>query len=501
MHSAAGGAEYRLTFASGALETASGPFFGRAGPPVSVEVRTAPQVAFGGAPLDPPPTVVVRDAGGTPVAPGVRVDAALAADPTGRAALAHAQGVTGANGTAVFHGLAIDRAGAGFVLAFSAGAAVGSSAALAVRLGPAAALRITRAPESGVFGVSLDPAPRLIAVDAGGNWVSTAAATVHAALLLPAGALPTALAGPRERALAGGVAVFDALSVDNALPGLALRFSSDGLAPAETAPFAVSGPPASVRVATQPARADAGGNATRSGDLLDPQPVVELVDHAGNIVRSLTIVRGVRASSASRDVAGTATIDIIRGTARFTDLRVAAAQAAYALDFAYLGPILAASTRSAPFRVTPGAPERLVAVQDPSSSNRGMLLGVQPAVQALDAAGNVAPPLSGVASAELFLGDTNMTGFLAGVGDVRGPAYAPFGADGVARFRDMSIALEADGLRMTVRAAGLVYNSPEFNVKQGPPARWPPSPPPRTNRTRRVPHPVLIGHAASLAPY
>ena len=29
----------------------------------------------------------------------------------------------------------------------------------------------------------------------------------------------------------------------------------------------------------------------------------------------------------------------------------------------------------------------------------------------------------------------------------------------------------------------------------------PPPPPPRTNRTRRVPHPVLIRHAASLTPY
>jgi hypothetical protein len=29
----------------------------------------------------------------------------------------------------------------------------------------------------------------------------------------------------------------------------------------------------------------------------------------------------------------------------------------------------------------------------------------------------------------------------------------------------------------------------------------PPPPCPRTNRTRRVPHPVLIGHAASLTPY
>ena len=30
---------------------------------------------------------------------------------------------------------------------------------------------------------------------------------------------------------------------------------------------------------------------------------------------------------------------------------------------------------------------------------------------------------------------------------------------------------------------------------------FPPPPPPRTKWTRRVPHPVLIGHAASLTPY
>ena len=34
------------------------------------------------------------------------------------------------------------------------------------------------------------------------------------------------------------------------------------------------------------------------------------------------------------------------------------------------------------------------------------------------------------------------------------------------------------------------------------PTRPPPHPTPsRTNRTRRVPHPVLIGHAASVTPY
>jgi len=36
---------------------------------------------------------------------------------------------------------------------------------------------------------------------------------------------------------------------------------------------------------------------------------------------------------------------------------------------------------------------------------------------------------------------------------------------------------------------------------RGADAQVPPPPPPRTIRTRRVPHPVLIGHAASLTPY
>jgi hypothetical protein len=36
---------------------------------------------------------------------------------------------------------------------------------------------------------------------------------------------------------------------------------------------------------------------------------------------------------------------------------------------------------------------------------------------------------------------------------------------------------------------------------RGGPRQAPPPLLPRTNRTRRVPHPVLIGHAASLTPY
>ena len=46
------------------------------------------------------------------------------------------------------------------------------------------------------------------------------------------------------------------------------------------------------------------------------------------------------------------------------------------------------------------------------------------------------------------------------------------------------------------RAVRHQHRSPELPARRGPPPAAP-----RTNRTRRVPHPVLIGHAASLTPY
>ena len=50
------------------------------------------------------------------------------------------------------------------------------------------------------------------------------------------------------------------------------------------------------------------------------------------------------------------------------------------------------------------------------------------------------------------------------------------------------------------RAQGTAYSAWVVAVfAPGTPPPPPPTPPPsRTNRTRRVPHPVLIGHAASL---
>jgi hypothetical protein len=72
-----------------------------------------------------------------------------------------------------------------------------------------------------------------------------------------------------------------------------------------------------------------------------------------------------------------------------------------------------------------------------------------------------------------------------------------------ARLVSGSAASPARVARRALRHAALAMSfflapPPVKGGRQVPP---PPFPPPRTKRTRRVPHPVLIGHAASLTPY
>jgi hypothetical protein len=69
----------------------------------------------------------------------------------------------------------------------------------------------------------------------------------------------------------------------------------------------------------------------------------------------------------------------------------------------------------------------------------------------------------------------------------------------LASLYDRGGGLPAWGRAVVARVPGVVRQMEGRSVAQ---ARLPPPPPPlRTNRTRRVPHPVLIEHAASLTPY
>ena len=66
---------------------------------------------------------------------------------------------------------------------------------------------------------------------------------------------------------------------------------------------------------------------------------------------------------------------------------------------------------------------------------------------------------------------------------------------------DMKVDFEVEMFWNRVNGARVIqaHAPPQPPVIMCVPAALPP--PPRTKWTRRVPHPVLIGHAASLAPY
>ena len=81
-----------------------------------------------------------------------------------------------------------------------------------------------------------------------------------------------------------------------------------------------------------------------------------------------------------------------------------------------------------------------------------------------------------------------------GGGVRRGAEMAPRGGARAKRARPGRVS--RGGVRAGDRAARALGGAPP-----GGSTGAPPRPPPRTKWTRRVPHPVLIGHAASLTPY
>jgi hypothetical protein len=147
--------------------------------------------------------------------------------------------------------------------------------------------------------------------------------------------------------------------------------------------------------------------------------------------------------------------------ARFEELLIDAAGKAYVLTFSApgLGP-----ARSFVFGVVPGQANHLAVAAQPRGGTGGVGLSNAPVVAVHDAGGNLV--ISAAAGAAAAIQVTLQDAWL----PAESGACAAAGGGGN----------NATGLSSCV---------------------VPPPPPPRTKWTRRVPHPVLIGHAASLTPY
>ncbi|MEY3537420.1 MAG: hypothetical protein RL645_234 [Actinomycetota bacterium] len=171
-----------------------------------------------------------------------------------------------------------------YQLTFSANAVASSAATANLRVTFAAAdhLTITRQPVASVTGSTLSTQPIVEIRDQYENLVADSTATVSASAIGTGSALTSAAnIGPTslETTAVGGVATFtDLILTATPLTNFQLQFASNGIASATSNNVSViADAPYALNISTQPVGAI-------TGDALQSQPVIRVVDRFGNLV-------------------------------------------------------------------------------------------------------------------------------------------------------------------------------------------------------------------------
>lgn len=349
-------------------------------------ITTQPGNGTGGSALSTQPVVQARDAGGALVSSYNGLVTAAITSGTGAAGATIVAGasVNAVNGVATFTGLAIDLAGTGYTLTFTSGALTPAvSNTFNVAVGAATQLVITTQPGNGTGGSALSPQPVVAIRDAGGNTVTSSAATVDAAITTGTGTTGAAIVAGGSVNATGGVATFTALAIDLAGTGYTLTFTSTSLTNAVSGTFNVTvGAAVALRMVVQPAGAVAA-------TAFVTQPQVEVIDAGGNRVTSSSasvaagITTGTGTSGAT--LGGTTPVSATAGLASFTNLSINLAGTGYTLTFTS-GSLT--NVVSASFSVA-GTPTQLGIATQPGGAVVNQPFVTQPVIEVRDAAGTL----------------------------------------------------------------------------------------------------------------
>ena len=224
--------------------------------------------------------------------------------------------------------------------------------------------------------------------------------------------------------------------------------------PSDAVSFTTTAVAAKLVLVTQP------GARASSGEAIDPQPVLQLEDPAGNPLAREGISVTVQIASGEGTLHGTTSqASDANGQILFTDLSIAGPPGARTLIFAASG---YASAISTPVSLGVGAPASVVvAAGDGQSATAGTPVLVPPAVLVRDAGGT---PVAGVGVAfAVASGGGNVTG-----------GQATTGADGVATVGAWRLggATGLNTLTATVDAPGVAGNPLTFTASSvgGPPS-------------------------------
>jgi len=429
----------------------------RAGPAAALAVTSQPSAnATSGLPFSQQPVLRVVDASGNPVAlADLAVTAAIA---SGTGVLTGVNPVTtSATGVATFTDLGItadlDEV---LTLQFTA-EGVASAVSTEIRITDVAtkSLSIAVQPASDAkAGFVLDPQPEVQLRDAAGNPEALAGIEVTAEIATgPGGVL-----GGTSTVVTNdtGRAVFTDLEIDGVIGDYTLRFTADGYIDVLSANVRVEcGTCVDMVFAAPPA-----ANAV-NGELLDPAPVVQLIDVFGNPTESVRPIT-VEVATGPGVVVGTLTVDTVAGTgqATFTDLTIVGSVGPYTLRFTSpdINPLTSNS-----ISLSAGIAAQFQITQQPVGGASGAQLAAQPILRVLDSGGNVVSVETTVTAA--------LTGPNAGSG-ILGGTTSVISANGIATFTDLTLAgIVSLDYQITFTAGGVTpVESDSVRVSPGEPA-------------------------------
>ncbi len=441
---------YTLSATSAGLSTATSTTFNvTAGVATQVGFTVQPPGGPGGVVWTPQPKVAIQDVYGNTVTGTASVTLSVATGTSGAVLTCTTNPRSVTSGVANFAGCKIDKSGTYTLLATSGSLATDVSESFTVDVGTATKLGYRVQPTTVVAGAVISPAVTVAVQDAGGNTVTSSAATVN----LGFGANPggAALGGTLSVDVVDGEATFDDLSITKSANSYSLSATSAGLTTATSSLFNVTTSGAvQVGFTAQP-----GGGT--GGVVWTTQPKVAIQDAYGNTVSSTAnVTLSVASGTGGAVLACTANPKAaVAGLATFAACKIDKA-GSYTLT-ASSGTL--ATDTSGTFTVAVGGATKLVYTVQPSSVVAGAAISPAVTVAVQDAGGNTVA--SSAAVVNLAIGTNPGAGTLSGT-------LSRVVVGGEAVFDDVWINKVGTGYTLSSTSTGLTAaTSSTFNVVVG----------------------------------
>jgi len=384
---------YTLTATSGSLASATTDSFTLGfGAATKLAVTTQPNGAANGAAFTTQPVVTVQDASGNTVTDSsANVTLAVV---SGDGTMACTDGsVIATNGIATFDGCAITGTIGNYTLTASAADLTSATTdSFILGFGAATHLAVTTQPSGAANAAAFTTQPVITVLDSSGNVVTDSSDSVT--LASSAGTF-ACTSNPVNAT--NGIATFAGCKITGTVGDYTLLATASSLNGATTDSFSLGfGAATHLAVTTQP-------NGAANGVALTTQPVITVLDSAGNTVTDSSANVTLAVATGSGTLACTdASVTPTNGIATFAGCKITGTVGSYTLT-ATSGSLASATTDS--FTLGFGAATKLAVTTQPSGAANGVALTTQPVVTVQDASGNTVTDSSASVTLAVDSGD------------------------------------------------------------------------------------------------